>query len=215
MKKPVMFIPAFCLCVVLLTIGGAKDRETTADFPEPNQPAMIELTEKSAPVAPRPRAVKSLPLALNGLPVPEPQEEIPEPTPEPAPNPGTEIDPVRLEHLACLIYSEAGGDDCSDECRIDVGDVALNRENDPRFPDTLEEVLTAPRQYGNWHTTGIVWPARASNPLEAAAVERAYDIARRLLSGEHGELFGAGYVWEAEFEQGTDGFWLDGLYFGR
>lgn len=120
-----------------------------------------------------------------------------------------------LEMLACVIYQEAGGDACSDLCRFMVGDVVLNRVADSRFPDTIEEVLTQRGQYGTFSKTGVVWPARASNPGEAAAVERAYDTARRLLSGEHSELYDAGYVWQAEFEQGRDGFWLDGIYFGR
>lgn len=120
-----------------------------------------------------------------------------------------------VEMLACGIYNEAGGDECSDETRRYVGDVMLNRVDDDRFPDTLEKVLTAPLQYGRFATTGIVWPERAKNPGEKHAVERAYRIAEELLSGQHSELYGQGYVWQAEFEQGTEGFWLDGIYFGR
>lgn len=142
--------------------------------------------------------------------------EPPEPMP-PAMTAGAVLDvPAEdLEMLACMIYQEAGGDACSDECRINVGDVALNRVADSRFPDTLEAVLTAPGQYGRFSKTGIVWPERATNPGEKHAVERAYEIARQLLSGNHGDLWGKGYVWQAEFEQGTEGFWLDGVYFGR
>lgn len=119
------------------------------------------------------------------------------------------------EMMACLIYQEAGGDEYSDECRVDVGDVALNRVEDSRFPGTLYEVMTAPYQYGTLWKTGIVWPERAGREEEAHAVERAYRIADQLLAGEHGPLYGAGYVFQAEFEQGSDGFWLDGMYFGR
>ena len=120
-----------------------------------------------------------------------------------------------VEMLACVIYQEAGGDACSDECRMYVGDVVLNRVADSRFPDTIEGVLTAPGQYGRFSKTGIVWPERAKEPGEAHAVERAYRIADELLAGEHSELYGQGYVWQAEFEQGTEGFWCDGMYFGR
>ena len=120
-----------------------------------------------------------------------------------------------LELLACVIYQEAGGDACSDLCRFMVGDVVLNRVADSRFPDTIEEVLTQRGQYGTFSKTGVVWPARASNPGEAAAVERAYDTARRLLSGEHSELYDAGYIWQAEFIQGKDVIEVDGTYFGR
>lgn len=126
-----------------------------------------------------------------------------------------EPDETMVDLLACVIYQEAGGDACSDLCRFMVGDVVLNRVADSRFPDTIEEVLTQRGQYGTFSKTGVVWPARADNPGEAAAVERAYDTARRLLSGEHSELYGAGYIWQAEFIQGKDVIEVDGTYFGR
>lgn len=126
-----------------------------------------------------------------------------------------EPDETMVDLLACVIYQEAGGDACSDLCRFMVGDVVLNRVADSRFPDTIEEVLTQRGQYGTFSKTGVVWPARASNPGEAAAVERAYDTARRLLSGEHSELYDAGYIWQAEFIQGKDVIEVDGTYFGR
>lgn len=142
------------------------------------------------------------------------------PEPEPMPEAMTaqavlEPDMDDVEMLACVIYQEAGGDACSDECRRYVGDVVLNRVADSRFPNTIEGVLTAPAQYGRFATTGIKWPERAKEPGEAHAVERAYRIADELLAGEHSELYGQGYVWQAEFVQGTAGFWCNGLYFGR
>lgn len=96
-----------------------------------------------------------------------------------------------------------------------VGDVILNRVEDDRFPDTVEGVLTQRAQYGRFHWTGVVWPARASNAGEAHAVERAREIARSLLQGEHSELYGAGYIWQAEFQQGSDRIQRDGIWFGR
>lgn len=141
---------------------------------------------------------------------------IPEPMPE-AMTAQAVLEPAEdmVEQLAIVIYQEAGGDACSDKCRMYVGDVVLNRMASDRFPNTLEEVLTQKHQYGTLWKTGIVWPARASNPGEASAVERAYEIARKLLSGEHSEIYGEGYVWQAEFTQGSEGFWCDGMYFGK
>lgn len=141
---------------------------------------------------------------------------LPEPMPA-AMTAGAVLEPEAelVEMLACGIYQEAGGDECSDDTRRYVGDVMLNRVADKRFPSTLEAVLTAPGQYGRFSKTGIVWPERAGNPGEKNAVERAYRIAEELLSGQHSELYGKGYVWQAEFEQGSDGFWQDGIYFGR
>lgn len=109
-----------------------------------------------------------------------------------------------LELLAITCYTEAGGDDCCDLCRYRVCDVPLMRRADPRYPDTLEGVLTQPKQYGTFSETGVVWPARASEPGEAHAVERAYAVAEDVLSGNHSDLWGEGYIFQAEFPQGDD-----------
>lgn len=120
-----------------------------------------------------------------------------------------------VEMLACVIYQESGGNASCDNCRKYVGDIVLNRVNDPRFPNTIYGVLTQKNQYGRFYYTGIVWPSRAKNPGEAAAVDRAYRVARELLSGNHSSLYGAGYVWQAQFKQGTDGFWCCDHFYGR
>lgn len=118
------------------------------------------------------------------------------------------------ERLACVIYQEAGGNAICDNCRKYVGDVVLNRVNDPRFPNSIEGVLLQSGQYGRFSWTGIVWQSRAHNAGEKAAVERAYHVADELLAGNHSELYGNGYVWQAGFVQGS-GFWCCGHYFGR
>lgn len=121
-----------------------------------------------------------------------------------------------LEMLAAVIYQEAGSNRICDECRYRVGDVILNRVADPRFPDTIKGVLEQPGQYGTFSVTGVVWPEKAKHDTEKEAVARAYETARQLLSDErHSDLYGQGYIWQAEFVQGTDGFWCDGTYFGR
>lgn len=121
---------------------------------------------------------------------------------------------AELEALALVIYQEAGGDACSDETRIMVGNVVMNRVADERFPDTIEEVLLAKRQYGRLHWTGLVWPERASQSVEAHAVERAYDCAKRVLEGER--LLPDDVIWQAEFVQGTEIVaQQDGFYFCR
>lgn len=120
-----------------------------------------------------------------------------------------------LEMLAIVIYQEAGGSSSCDECRRYVADVVLNRVNDSRFPNTIYEVLTQRAQYGRLHWTGIVWPKRAANECEQDSVARAYRIAEEVLSGKHSKLYGQGYIWQAEFIQGTDGFWCCGHFYGR
>lgn len=123
-------------------------------------------------------------------------------------------DPYDLELLARAIYAEAGGDDCSDETRIMVGNVILNRMNDPRYPDTMEEVLTQPLQYNVFDRTGVVWKDRASNPEEKDAVERAYRCAERVLLGE--KLLPDDVIFQSEDIQGTEiVVYQDGMYFCR
>ena len=120
-----------------------------------------------------------------------------------------------LEMLAMVIYQEAGGDACSNECRQMVGEVVLNRVADPRFPDTIYEVLSQPYQYGRlaWR---FDWPERANKPGEAHAVLRAYDIAAALLTGSVERLLPEDVVFQAEFEQGTETVaHINGLYFCR
>lgn len=119
-----------------------------------------------------------------------------------------------LEMLALVIYQEAGGDSCSDETRLMVGTVVMNRVADNRFPDTLYGVLTQKAQYGRLHWTGLVWPERASNPGEAHAVTRAYACAERILLGER--ALPEDVIWQAEFIQGTEVVaYQDGTYFCR
>ena len=119
-----------------------------------------------------------------------------------------------LEMMALVIYQEAGSDDCSDETRLMVGTVVMNRVADSRFPDTLYEVLTQRSQYGRLHWTGLVWPERASNSNEAHAVARAYECAERILLGER--FLPDDVIWQAEFIQGTEVVaHQDGMYFCR
>lgn len=119
-----------------------------------------------------------------------------------------------LEMLALVIYQEAGGDACSDETRLMVGTVVMNRVADHRFPDTIYGVLIQESQYGRFHWTGLVWPERASNPNEAHAVARAYACAERILLGER--ALAEDVIWQASFKQGTEVVaYTDGIYFCR
>lgn len=120
---------------------------------------------------------------------------------------------AELEMMALVIYQEAGGDACSDETRLMVGNVVLNRVADDRFPDTIEGVLLQERQYGRLHWTGLVWPERASQSVEAHAVQRAYDCAERVLEGER--LLPEDVIFQSEYIQGEIVAQQDGFYFCR
>lgn len=117
-----------------------------------------------------------------------------------------------LEILAIIIYQEAGGDACSDDTRMKVGNVFLNRVDSSLFPDTFEEVALQDWQYGTLSQTGLKWPDRASYDGEQHAVERAYDIAKRCL--EEDRILPSNVVFQAEFEQGDGTYcYQDGFYF--
>lgn len=195
MNKKVIVSIVFIL-VISFFIGFGIGYVTYAKPVEPVEEKIVELIE---PNIPEPVVAEAA--------VVEPIEEVVEPEPV--------IDPEELEMLACVIFQEAGGDSHCDECRRRVADVVLNRVNDSRFPDTMYEVLTSRNQYGRFYWTGIVWPERAKNPGEAHAVERAYRIAEEVLSGHHSDLYGEGYIWQAEFKQGSEQIYHCGHYFGR
>lgn len=148
--------------------------------------------------------------------VQEPVENIVEPVEEPVVHVDSTSDKTytdeELEILALIVYQEAGGDNVSDSTRRLVAQVFLNRVNDSRFPDSFYEVATADRQYGRLYLTGIVWPDRASSPVEGPAVGRAYKIAQEVLESDE-PICPEGVIFQAEFVQGDIYAAQDGMYF--
>lgn len=106
--------------------------------------------------------------------------------------------------LAHIINAEAGGGTSyiSDQCVYGVGSVVLNRVRDPRFPNTIKEVLWQRGQYYNgWNGAITKEPA-----------DRSWQIAQELL--DEGPIFPPEVVWQANFTQGR-GIYLatDKMYF--
>lgn len=200
------------MCVVLLAalVGGTALARASAPRAETEY-----LKEVPAPIeAPKPveieEPVQPVLLKCEVVEVVEPTTPVVE-EPQLPELPYTEAE---LDALALVIYQEAGGDACSDDTRLKVGTVVMNRVADDRFPDTIEEVLTQKAQYGRLHWTGLVWPERASTDVEAHAVERAYECAERILMGER--FLPEDVVWQAEFTQGTEVVCeQEGFYFCR
>jgi hypothetical protein len=144
-----------------------------------------------------------------------PIEPILEPIPEPV-----DMEPdyteEELEILALIIYQEAGGDACLDSTRQMVGEVFLNRVESSKYPNTFYEVATQRSQYGRLHWTGIEWPERADLPQEQHAIERAYGVAKDLLTESADRFLPVDAIYQAEFEQGSEILICqDGLYFCR
>lgn len=198
----------FCVLVMVVAVFIlASCGEPTADAAETTvepttAPTVEETTQETTEETTEPT-----PTTIATEPPTEPTEETTIAT-EP---PYTEDE---LEMMAIVIFQEAGGDYFSDETRLMVGTVVMNRVADSRFPDTIYEVLTQKSQYGLLHWTGIVWPERASNPNEAHAVERAYQCAERILLGER--FLPEDVVWQAEFPQGAETVvFQDDTYFCR
>ena len=91
-----------------------------------------------------------------------------------------------LSHIIC---GEAEG--CSKAMKRSVGSVVLNRVNDPRFPNTIEEVAFQEGQYScTWDGNYYREPS-----------QEAIDIAKELL--EEGSAIDESVVWQAEFIQGN------------
>lgn len=99
----------------------------------------------------------------------------------------TENDLYCLSHI---ISAEAGN--CSDTMMLYVGSVVLNRVQDERFPDSIEEVVFQdnPVQYSPT-VNGTYW----NEPTEGAV-----EAAKTLLEG--GSVIDSSVVWQAEFPQG-------------
>lgn len=106
--------------------------------------------------------------------------------------------------LAKIITSEAGSERLSDEWRMCVGEVVLNRAASPEFPGTVQEVIMQEGQYEGVNTDEFLYYL---NPTEASV-----DAALRLLLGER--LMEPQVVFQANFPQGGSIYrkYYDSLY---
>ena len=91
-----------------------------------------------------------------------------------------------LSHVIC---GEAEG--CSQDMKRSVGSVVLNRVDDDRFPDTIEEVVFQEGQYA------CTWDGNYYHEPSQDTI----DIAKDLL--ENGSAIDSSVVWQAEFVQGV------------
>ena len=106
--------------------------------------------------------------------------------------------------LAKIITSEAGSERLSDEWRMCVGEVVLNRVASPEFPGTVQEVIMQEGQYEGVNTDELLYYL---TPTEASV-----DAALRLLLGER--LMEPQVVFQANFPQGGSIYrkYYDSLY---
>ncbi len=93
--------------------------------------------------------------------------------------------------LSKIIYAEAGSEWLSDEWKMCVGEVVLNRVASPEFPNTIKEVIEQPGQY---------YGANSRYFSKLLPSERCAVSAMRLLNGER--LLEPSVVFQANFTQG-------------
>lgn len=94
--------------------------------------------------------------------------------------------------LAKVIYAEAGSEFLSDEWKMCVGEVVLNRVASPEFPNTIYDVVYQQGQYQG---------ARSGYIASLTPSERCIDIAKMLLNGER--IMEPSVVFQANFQQGS------------
>ncbi len=96
-----------------------------------------------------------------------------------------------LDLLARLINCECGSDWQSDEFKLKVANVVLNRVKDGRFPDSIYDVVYQKGQY---------YCVR-SGAINSPPSEKSLEIARRLLEGE--TVLPDNIIWQSESKQGN------------
>lgn len=102
----------------------------------------------------------------------------------PLPNPIVTEKLYSAEDIACLrrnIYFEARGEGY--QGMLAVAFVTVNRANDPRFPDTICDVVRQNRQFSWVHQRGWVKP-NPIHPGDKKAWQTAIDIADQIAYGE-------------------------------
>lgn len=98
-----------------------------------------------------------------------------------------------LNLLAKIIWAEAGSNWLSDEWKMSVGEVVLNRVASPEFPNTIKEVIEQPGQYYGKNNSWF-------NSVKPS--EKCIEIAKRLLNGER-YINDPSVVFQANFPQGS------------
>lgn len=107
-----------------------------------------------------------------------------------------------LDLLARVIWSEAGSDWLTDEHQRAVASVVINRVNDERFPNTINDVIYQKGQYG----------CVSNGMINRTPNQRAYDNAKYVL--EYGITIPSNVVWQSQFKQGKGLYkYIQGHYF--
>lgn len=132
----------------------------------------------------------------------------PIPTAEPA-------DVVTIDQTLALaqgidaVISSECGDMVSDATMIMVGNVIMNRTEDSRYPNTVDQVLMQPYQFSCFSESGMMWVGRAAQ--DSVWQNRCMNAAEAVMNGER--LLSHSVVYVSGIKQGAVEAQLDGLYF--
>ncbi len=192
-KKLLIIISLIILILFSISINDGKNMNSK----QPLKEIPIECTETPA---------------LEEMPAMDPEdelityEEVAEVVAEDQPDmfsvPQPQYSESDLMLLAKVIYAEAGSDFLSDEWKMCVGEVVLNRVASPEFPNTITDVVYQPGQYHG---------ARSGYIASLIPSERCINVAKRLLNGER--IMEPSVVFQANFKQGSGVY--KALYDGR
>lgn len=181
MKRTISLVAAVLLLMLPLTLPASAQFEEGVDYMEIMMCAAAEGDEEAGREAQRLRDKKI----------------------ESAGREYERLDFDEMYLLAKVIEAEAGSDWLSDEWKMSVGEVVLNRVASPEFPDSVEEVVF---QRGQYYARDNAF---FSSLLPS---ERSVDAAVRLLCGERviceesvvfqsNYILGSGVYLELEDEQ--------------
>ena len=107
-----------------------------------------------------------------------------------------------VELLARIVWSEAGSDWLTDEHQRAVASVIINRVNDDRFPNSIEDVVYQSGQYSCVY----------NGMINQTPNQRSYDNAKYVL--ENGVTIPSNVVWQSQSMQGRGLYkYIQGHYF--
>lgn len=138
-------------------------------------------------------------------------EFTPVPTAEPAEVVSVDQTLALAMGIDAVVSSVRGGDTASDITMLMVGNTIMNRVEDSRYPNTVDQVLCQPKQFSCFADSGLKWVGKAAT--DTVWQQRCMDAAERVLNGERMLSYGVVYV--STSKQGTVEAQLDGLYFCR
>lgn len=121
--------------------------------------------------------------------------------PETAETSVIDYDDTDFDMLCYVLQGEVGN--CSEESKIAVANVIINRVKDSRFPNTISEVLTQPNQF----TAVYGYYTKTTTPSQ-----NTIDCAKRALAGEDNSN-GAVYYYAPKYVGGSTASWFESLEF--